>query len=137
MPVAAVTPRVRTIVICDDVAASEIEHGVFTLEGVRHQLVAESFPLRSALNRYLLSSARKGRYSGTVLLVNEGTDRVVRQLEFVARFDHDNVLLPMYLELGRCVFPEAGAYRFEIYFSARGHEVLKGEYPFHVLSSEE
>jgi len=44
MAVAAVTPRVRTIVICDDVSASLTENGVFTLEGVRLHLEANSFP---------------------------------------------------------------------------------------------
>ena len=44
MAVAAVTPRVRTIVICDDVSASLTENGVFTLEGVRLHLEAASFP---------------------------------------------------------------------------------------------
>jgi hypothetical protein len=44
MAVAAVTPRVRTIVICDDVATSPTEEGVFTLEGVRQHLEAASFP---------------------------------------------------------------------------------------------
>jgi hypothetical protein len=35
MAVVAVTPRIRTIVICDDVSASLTEDGVFTLEGTR------------------------------------------------------------------------------------------------------
>jgi hypothetical protein len=52
MAVAAVTPRVRTIVIrtiviCDDVSASLTENGVFTLEGVRLHMQATSFPYRA------------------------------------------------------------------------------------------
>jgi hypothetical protein len=59
--VAAVTPRVRTIVICDDAVASPTEGDVFTLEGVRVRLQAERFPWRVGLNVYLLlSSPRKG-----------------------------------------------------------------------------
>ena len=42
MAIAAVTPRVRTIVICDDVSASFTETGVFTLECVRSHLEAAS-----------------------------------------------------------------------------------------------
>jgi len=135
---AAVTPRVRTIVICDEVTSSPVEHGVFNLDGVQNHLLAESFPLRVRLNLYLvLSSHRRGRFSGTVLVVNQRDDRVLRNLEFNARFDQDNALVPMYLELGQCLFPEAGAFRFEINFNTGDREVLKGEHPFHVLSIEE
>jgi hypothetical protein len=138
MAVAAVTPRVRTIVVCDDVSLSPTENGVFNLEGVRQHLEAASFPLRAELNLYLvLSSARKGGYAGTVLVINERDDRVIRVLEFAALFANDNALLPLYLELGGCLFPEPGSYRFEIYFSARDREVLKGEHPFNVLAVEE
>jgi hypothetical protein len=36
------------------------------------------------------------------------------------------------------MFPEAGQYAFEIYFSARdGGDALKGEHPFSVLSHQE
>jgi hypothetical protein len=139
MAVAAVTPRVRTIVICDAVVASLTEDGVFTLEGVRQHLEAASFPWRAALNLFLLlSSPRKGKYSGNILIVNERTDRPIRYVKFLATFQQDNELLPLYVEIGDCVFPEAGHYNFEIYFSARGGgEALKGEHPFTVLSHEE
>lgn len=139
MAVAAVTPRVRTIIICDDVSASLTENGVFTLEGVRLHLEASSFPYRAALSLFLLlSSARKGRYSGKVLVVNERSDKPIRYAKFRVTFQEDNELLPLYLELGDCVFPEAGLYSFEIYFSARdGGEALKGEHPFTVLAREE
>jgi len=59
-------------------------------------------------------------------------------VKFLATFHQDNELLPLYVEIGDCVFPEAGHYNFEIYFSARGGgEALKGEHPFTVLSHEE
>jgi hypothetical protein len=58
--------------------------------------------------------------------------------EVPATFEEDNELLPLYVDIGACVFPEAGLYSFEIYFSARdGGEALKGEHPFTVLSREE
>jgi hypothetical protein len=44
MPAAALTPRVRIMVVCDEVIASETENDVFTLEGVRQYLVAQSLP---------------------------------------------------------------------------------------------
>src|SRR5581483_12021055 len=87
MAVAALTPRVRTIVICDAVSASRTEDRVFTLKGVRQHLKATSFPLRAKLRVYLLlSSPRKGRYSGRVLIVNERNERVIRYEKFLAEF---------------------------------------------------
>jgi hypothetical protein len=139
MAVAAVTPRVRTIVICDDVAASLTEKGVFTLQGVRWQLEAASFPCRATLSLFLLlSSPRKGKYAGKVLVVNERSDRPIRYVKFLATFQDDNKLSPLFVDVGECVFPEASLYSFEIYFSTRdGGEALKGEHPFTVLSHEE
>ena len=77
-------------------------------------------------------------HAGKILIVNERTDRPVRYLKFVATFRQENELLPLYVETADCVFPEAGFYRVEVYFSARdGGEALKGEQPFIVLSDEE
>ncbi len=139
MAVAAVTPRVRTIVICDDVSASRTEARVFNLKGARQHLEAASFPCRAALRVFLLlSSSRKGKYPGKILIVNERTDRLIRYVKFFAAFERDNALLPLYINVDNCVFPEEGHYNFEIHFSARGGgEVLKGEHPFTVLSPEE
>ena len=107
MAVAAVTPRVRTIVICDDISPSFTETGVFTLEGVRLYLEASTFPYRAALNLFLLlSSPRKGKYSGKILVVNDRNDKPIRYVKFLATFDEDNELLPLYVEIGNCVFPE-------------------------------
>ena len=79
-----------------------------------------------------LQRAQRKKYAGRILIVNEQTDRVSRYLKFAATFVQDNELLPLYLSVGECAFPEAGLYRFEVYFSARGTgaEVLKGEHPF-------
>lgn len=43
MTAAALTPRVRILVVCDEVTPSEIEDGVFTLAGVRQRLYVEFF----------------------------------------------------------------------------------------------
>jgi len=139
MAVAALTPRVRTIVICDDVSASLTEEDVFTLEGVRYHVAASSFPLRRTLNLFLLLSCpRKGEYPGKVLVVNERSNKAIRYAKFRATFHDDNVLLALYVDVGHCVFPETGRYSFEIYLSAPGgEEALKGEHPFFVLSYEE
>lgn len=139
MAVAALTPRVRTIVICDEVAASLTEEGTFTLEGVRVKLEAPKFPHTATLwVLLLLSSPRKGRYFGRILVVNEGNDKVIRYVKFAAVFAGDNDLLPFCVNVSDCVFPEAGQYNFEIYFTGRdGNEALKGELPLTVLSPSE
>ena len=139
MAVASLTPRVRSIVICDDVFVSPTEDGVFTLEGVRQHLEAVSFPWRASLNLFLLlSSPRKGAYAGKILVVDEQSDKAIRYVKFLATFEENNELLPLYVEVGDCVFPEASQYSFEIYFSARdGREALKGEHPFTVLAEQE
>jgi hypothetical protein len=105
MAVVALTPRVRTIVICDDVSASLTEDGVFTLEGVRYRLTAPLFPWRRALNVFLLlSSPRKGKYSGKVLVVNERSDKAIRYIKFFAPFQDDNELWRFTLILGIACF---------------------------------
>jgi hypothetical protein len=139
MAVAALTPRVRTIVICDAVSASRTEDRVFTLRRVRQHLEAASFPWRAKLRVYLLlSSPRKGKYAGKVVIANERNDHTIRYVKFLAEFEDDNELLPMYVDIGDCVFPEAGHYNFAVSFIAPdGSETLKGEHPFKVLSQEE
>jgi hypothetical protein len=85
----------------------------------------------------LLSSPRKGKYSGKILILNERTDRPIRYVKFLTAFQDDNELLPLYVEVGDCVFPEPGQFTFQVYFSAQGGaEALKGEHPFSVLSHE-
>jgi hypothetical protein len=73
-----------------------------------------------------------GVWSGKVLSPQDG----IRM--HAPRACEDNELLPLYVEVGDCVFPEAGSYNFEVYFSPRGGaEALKAEHPFAVFSREE
>jgi hypothetical protein len=138
MAAASMTPRVRTIVMCDDNSASLTESNVFTLEGVRQHLEAASFPCRADLSVYLLlSSARRGGYPGKILVVHEYSDKLIRYMKFFATFEKDNELLQLVVAAD-CVFPEPGSYRFEVYFAApEGGEAQKGEHPFTVVSYEE
>jgi hypothetical protein len=139
MSAASLTPRVRILAVCDDVAESAIEGGVFTLEGVRQHIRTES---SSRLFRpflfLLLSCPRRGTYPGRVLVVNERTDHTIRYVRFPAAFEEDNQLLPFYLDLGDCAFPEPGLYTFQVLFTAPNREeALKAEHPFYVLPHEE
>jgi hypothetical protein len=110
MAAATLTPGVRMIVICDDISTSLTEDSVFTLEGVRLHLEAASFPCWAALSVYLLlSSSRKGRYAGKVLVVNDRSDKPIRYVKFLATFQEDNELVPLYVAVGNCVFPEVGS----------------------------
>jgi hypothetical protein len=139
MSAVALTPRVRTLVVCDEVTASETEAGVFTLEGVRQHIAAESFPCLFRPSLFLLlSSPRKGTYRGKVLVVSERTDHAIRYVRFPAAFEEDNELLPLYLDVGDCAFPEPGLYTFQVWFTAaNGEEALKAEHPLHARTNEE
>jgi hypothetical protein len=138
MAASAVTPRVRMIAICDDISASEIEDGVFNLEGVRRNLYAGFFPWRANLNvLLLLSSARRGRCPGTIKIVWDRDERVIRFVDFLTTFQGDNESLFVPVGIPNCVFPGPGYYTFQVSFSARGDEALRGEQPFVVLSVEE
>jgi hypothetical protein len=136
MSAAALTPRVRILAACDEVTASDTEAGVFTLEGVRQHLRAESFPCRFRPSLFLLlSSPRKGTYRGRVLLIHERTDHTLRYVGFLATFEGDNELLPLYLDVGDCALPQPGLYTFQVWFTAaNGAEALKAEHPFHALT---
>src|SRR5262249_48032640 len=139
MSVAALTPRVRIMVICDDVIASDTEPGVFTLEGVRQALSPGSFPRPAPLNLFLLlSSARRGRFPGKVLVIHDATDRPIRYVKFEAEFQENNEVNPFWVDLGSCEFPTPGGYTFQVGFASKtGAEALKAEQSFHVFQEEE
>ena len=85
------------------------------LRGSNHQLVLHPKNIGNTI----------GSYAGKILVVNERSDRPIRYVKFLATFQDDNKLLPYYVDVGECVFPEAGLYSFEIYFSTRdGGEAL-------------
>ena len=61
MAVAALTPRVRSIIICDDIFTSTLAEDVFTLEGVRLYLRVNSPPGRAELSFFIILSVPLGR----------------------------------------------------------------------------
>jgi len=134
----ALTPRVRTLVVCDGIRASRIEGNVYNLKGARGRLYAETFPLRRPLGLYLvLSSPRPGRFPAHVQVVEDQTDRTV----FIAAIDpapsfadaDDFVPLEMVMNIS---FLRAGRYSVQVwFFQAAGPDVLKMEQPFYVLET--
>jgi hypothetical protein len=138
MTAAAFTPRVRILVVCDEIVASEIEEGVFTLEGVRQGFSAGSFPCNRALGIYLLLSyPRRGHFDGQVKLVQETEERTIRFTKFTAAFDDHSGFHALVVEMGDCVFPEPGVYKVAVEFWVATGNVLKAEQPFHVWQVEE
>jgi hypothetical protein len=139
MAAAALTPRVRIMAICDDVTASEIEEGVYTLEHVRQRVAAPSLPCNRNLRVYLLVTCpRRGRYEGAIAVATTESARLVRWAPFDVTFHEANDLLPVIVDVFNCSFPQAGAYMFEVWFTTRsGEAAQKGELPFFVVASEE
>ena len=86
MTAAALTPRVRIFVVCDEVIPSDIEEAVYTLEGVRQHSTASNFPCLRSLNAFLvLSCPRKGTYAGTVKIVDLGEMFTIREEKLQVR----------------------------------------------------
>jgi hypothetical protein len=134
----ALTPRVRIMVICDEVRKSRTEAGVFHLKGVRQEISAEAFPfVPSKLWLFLLlSNPRAGSFPGYVRVVNEKTDRVVYHAHLEPRpiFGASGGTFSISVPI-RCTFPETGAYRVQVwFFQEQGSDVLKGELPFLTLT---
>ncbi len=139
MSAAALTPRVRTLILCDEVIESDIEPGVMTLEGVRQQFFARAFPLLAPLTLYLeLFSPRDGNFPGHILIVNEHEDKTIRYTKFEVEFDEANQTVAFDVELGDCQFPTPGAFSIQVWFSSTvGQDVLKGERLINIFSDEE
>jgi hypothetical protein len=137
---AALTPRVRTAIVCERIKPSQIEDDVFDLKGVRYAMTAGGFPFAPARLWLLLvlSSPRKGRFPGNVKIVHDRTDKVLfmAKMEPAPEFleEHDLVSVRMRL---RPAFPEAGRYTVRVsFFQATSSDVLKAEFPFYILSEE-
>src|SRR5688572_17297815 len=137
MAAATLTPRVRTMAICDDVLSSEVESEVFTLEGVRQYLRITTVPWTCRLCVFLLlSSTRKGTYRSKVTVKDDSTrdGKVIRYRRYSVTFHEDNEIRPLFVEIDDLTFPQHGGYFFEVWFTDKdGVEVLKGELPFQVL----
>jgi hypothetical protein len=137
---AAVTPRVRTLVVCDGIRASTTEEDVFHLRGARSHVAAKTFPARRRLVLYLvLSSQRPGRFPSYVKIVDDATDQAVfyGQIDPSPEFTGPLEFLPLDLPI-RVRFPRTGRYMLQLwFFQETGNDVLKMEQPFYVLERED
>jgi hypothetical protein len=137
MTAAALTPRVRVMVVCDGIKPSQVEDAVFHLRGVRHYAAADSFPFtpRRFCVYLLLSSARKGRYPGYVRIIDSEAGKTIsyRKLDPVPVFDEEVEFLPLPIRMP-CEFPHAGRYLIEVwFFREETPDAIKAEQPFEVL----
>jgi len=133
---AALTPRVRTMVICDRIRESKTEAGVFDLKGVRQSVTTDIFPCipRQLWLFSLLWSPRSGRFPGYVRIVNEQNDKTIfhAHLNPMPIFDAGSGVMPLRTQL-RCSFPEPGKYTVQFWFFQEFEpDVLKGEMPFEI-----
>jgi hypothetical protein len=138
MAVAALTPRVRLMAICDRVRESMREAGVFHLKGVRHGMTADAFPfLPARLSLFLqLSSPRAGEFPCYVRVVHDRTDRTVFYMNLDSRpnFGVDGGIFSWAGPI-RCRFPEEGQYTVQVwFFQEQGSDVLKAEMPLYVTT---
>src|SRR5262249_48616057 len=136
MAAAALTPRVRTMVICDGVRESKMEVDVFHLKGVRRRIVANGFPFvpRRLWLFLVMSSLRSGEFPGYIRVINDRTEKAAFYAHLVPRpvFDGNDYCEARYSI--RCRFPEEGRYTAQIWFyQQHGIDVLKGELPFTVV----
>jgi hypothetical protein len=136
---AALTPRVRILVVCDGVRASKVEESVYHLRGARCRVRADAFPLQRRLRLFLvLSSPRPGRFPAYVKVIDDQSDRAVFYGEIVPLpvFPDDGDLVPLDLPVN-VRFPQAGRYTVEVwFFQEASADVLKMEQPFDVLEQE-
>jgi hypothetical protein len=137
MALAALTPRVRIMALCDGVRESKTEAGVFHLKGVRQGMIAATFPfVPSRLSLFvLLSSPRAGEFPGYVRVVNDETDRVVFHGHLApAPSFGPNGGQWVICYLVRCRFPQEGSYLVQVsFFQEQGSDIIKGELPFAVM----
>jgi hypothetical protein len=122
MSSATLTPRVRAMVVCDGIKASQIENAVFHLRNVRHYVAAPAFPFapRRFCLYLLLSSARKGEYPGYIRIIDSAGGKTIsyRKLDPVPVFDEEIEFLPLAVRMA-CEFPYAGRYLIEAWFFNR------------------
>jgi hypothetical protein len=112
-----VLPRVQAMVICDAVAESDQEYGVFRLDGVRSEMEAHTFPYtRPRLCVFLEMSGHPGEASCRIEINRSETDEVMyRTTPRAISFDGPITVVPVVFRLRNCSFPRAGVYYVQIF----------------------
>ena len=138
MSMAMLTPGIRAILFCDEVLLSDLEDAVFNLEGLRQQVLVESFPHWHSLNVFLsMAYQRGGTFRGSISLIQDETGEVIGEEDFEVNLDSDDDGIFLPVELGSCIFPEPGSYTGEVYFhSDDGRRVQKGERKLLIIQRE-
>jgi hypothetical protein len=133
---AALTPRVRNLLICDNIRPSMLEADVYHLRGARSYVFASAFPLQRRLHVFVtLSSTRPGRFPGYIKVVCDRTDQAIffSNLDPAPEFLAGGGLLPLDVPV-HTRFPEPGGYTVQLwFFQEASGDILKMEQPFHVL----
>jgi hypothetical protein len=138
MSAAALSPRVRALVVSDEAFEHDTEAGVYTLEGARLSFEATTFPCIRSLWVYLLLSYPRGsRFEGQVRLLDDRDEKVIRYAKFSADFSAGDYLIPVLVEMDNCSFPAPGSYTFQVHFSTRLGDAQKSEQSFHVRPTDE
>jgi hypothetical protein len=135
---AALTPRVRTLVVCEHATERKGEPGVFDLTGVREKLSTDKLPASFNLSVFmLLSRPCPGQFPGEVLVIRQGDDKAVWSSKFSVCFDQDHATIPVAIDLDRCKFTAPGNFLLQVWFPHPdgGSACLKGECHFSILDT--
>lgn len=116
-----VLPRVHVMLVCDEVEPVPEEQEVFNLFGVRKHIEAPSFPhVHPRLMVYLQMTGHAGTVTGVVVIVNARTDEEVIRAQTPAVVLRDPLsIVPVYVLIEDCEFPEPGVYYFQVYFGQK------------------
>ncbi len=117
----SVFARVHVLVLCDEVEELSGEEELFNLNGVRTQVRARSFPyFHPELCVFFQVAGHEGIASGHLALVQAANDTEVFQVP-IDTFHLSGPLqvIPRWLELRACEFPEPGIYWFQVVLNGK------------------
>jgi hypothetical protein len=117
----SVFARIHVLVLCDAVEELPGEEDVFDLSGVRTQVQATAFPyVHPQLCVYLQVTGHAGMASGYLVLVQETTEEEILRLPIEAfQLSGPLELIPVWLWLRDCEFPDPGVYWFQVFLNEK------------------
>ncbi len=116
-----VLPRVHVMLLCDEIVPVADEEGVYNLLGARTHIVAPAFPyVHPQLIVYLQVTGHEGTVSGVMEVVHARTDEsLFQQLTPTIPLHGPLEVVPVWVVMEDCEFPEAGIYYCQIYFDGK------------------